>query len=129
MTAFIGLWSHMLSAALYGALAIWQLRHWNGDHRNRPLVTAFAVMSVWSIFLSLQGPHYVLAQFAESARNLAFLSFMYGIMLGAADDEHRRRAVKSVYAAVAGVIGLQIVISGVMPEFAASPLVFEALNS
>jgi putative PEP-CTERM system histidine kinase len=129
MVVLIGLWSHLLAAALYGALAVWQLRHWNGDHRNRPLVTAFAVLSVWCIFLSMEGPHYVLAHFAESARNLAFLSFMYGIMQGAADDGHRRRAVKAVYAAVAGVVGLQIVISGVMPEFAHLPQVLAALAS
>ncbi|HEY0013584.1 MAG TPA: XrtA/PEP-CTERM system histidine kinase PrsK [Allosphingosinicella sp.] len=129
MIGLIGLWSHLLAAALYGALAVWQLRHWNGDHRNRPLVTAFAVLSVWCIFLSMEGPHYVLAQFAESARNLALLSFMYGIMQGAADDAHRQRAVKAVYAAVAGVVGLQIVISGVMPEFAQLPKVLAALAS
>jgi putative PEP-CTERM system histidine kinase len=129
MVVLIGLWSHLLAAALYGALAVWQLRHWNGDHRNRPLVTAFAVLSVWCIFLSMEGPHHLLAQFAESARNLAFLSFMYGIMQGAADDGHRRRAVKAVYAAVAGVVGLQIVISGVMPEVAHLPPVLAALGS
>ncbi|HEX8191452.1 MAG TPA: XrtA/PEP-CTERM system histidine kinase PrsK [Allosphingosinicella sp.] len=129
MAGFIGLWSHLLAAALYGALAVWQLRHWNGDHRNRPLVTAFAVLSVWCIFLSMEGPHDLLAQFAESARNLAFLSFMYGIMQGAEEDGHRQTAVKAVYAAVAGVVGLQIVISGVMPEFAHLPKVLAALAS
>jgi putative PEP-CTERM system histidine kinase len=129
MAGFIGLWSHLLAAALYGALAVWQLRHWNGDHRNRPLVTAFAVLSVWCIFLSMEGPHYVLAQFAESARNLAFLSFMYGIMQGAEEEGHRQKAVKAVYAAVAGVVGLQIVISGVMPEFSQMPQVLAALAS
>ena len=129
MVVLIGLWSHLLAAALYGALAVWQLRHWNGDHRNRPLVTAFAVLSVWCIFLSMEGPHYVLAQFAESGRNLAFLSFMYGIMQGAADAGHRGKAVKAVYAAVAGVVGLQVVISGVMPEVAHLPQVLAALGS
>ena len=126
MAGFIGLWSHALAAALYGALAIWQLRHWNGDPRNRPLVTSFAVVSVWSIFVAIEGPHYVLASFAESGRNLAFLAFMYGIMHGAAED-YRQRAVKAVYAAVAGVVGLQIVISGVSAEFAHAPQVLAAL--
>ncbi len=128
MTAFIGLWTHLLAAALYGALAIWQLRHWNGDHRNRPLVTAFAVISVWSIFVSMRGPHDLLASLAESGRNLSFLAFMYGIMHGAADDR-RQRALKAVYAAVAGVVGLQIVLAGVMAEFAHAPPVLAALVS
>ena len=129
MLGLIGLWSHLLAAALYGALAIWQLRHWNGDPRNRPLVTAFAAISVWSIFLSMEGPYHVLAQFAESARNLAFLSFMYGIVQGAAEEGHRQKAVKAVYAAVAGVVGLQIVIAGVMSEFAHTPPIVAALAS
>jgi len=126
MTGFIGLWSHALAAALYCGLTIWQLRHWNGDPRNRPLVTAFAVVSVWSIFVAIEGPSYVLASFAESGRNLAFLAFMYGIMHGAAEDG-RQRAVKAVYAAVAGVVGLQIVIAGVSAEFANSPQILAAL--
>ncbi|HEX8654012.1 MAG TPA: XrtA/PEP-CTERM system histidine kinase PrsK [Allosphingosinicella sp.] len=128
MAGFLQLWSHALAAALYGALAIWQLRHWNGDPRNRPLVTAFAVVSVWSIFVAIEGPHYVLASFSESGRNLAFLAFMYGIMQGA-DDDRRQRAVKSVYAAVAGVVGLQIVIAGVSAEFAEVPPVLAALTA
>ena len=128
MAGFIGLWSHLLAAALYGALAIWQLRHWNGDHRNRPLVTAFAVISVWSIFLSIRGPDYTLAQFAEAGRNLSLLAFMYGILHGAEDDR-QQRGLKAVFAAVAGVIGLQIVISGVMGEFAGSPRALAALAS
>jgi putative PEP-CTERM system histidine kinase len=128
MAAFLQLWSHALAAALYGALAIWQLRHWNGDPRNRPLVTAFAVVAVWSIFVAIEGPHYLLASFAESGRNLAFLAFMYGIMQGASED-HRQRAVKAVYAAVAGVVGLQIVIAGVMAEFVHAPQILAALTA
>ena len=39
MTGFVALWSHLLAAALYGALAVYQLRRWNGDARNRPLIS------------------------------------------------------------------------------------------
>ena len=128
MTAFIALWSHLLAAALYGALAVYQLRRWNGDARNRPLVTAFAAMSVWTIFLALLGPYAFLTQLAESGRNLAFLAFMYGLLAGA-DEAHGQRAIKGLFAAVAGVIGLQIVVGGVMPEFAQAPIVFWTLAS
>jgi putative PEP-CTERM system histidine kinase len=128
MTDFVALWSHLLAAALYGALAVYQLRHWNGDARHRPLITAFAAMSVWTIFLALLGPYTYLAQLAESGRNLAFLAFMYGLMAGAGEGGGRR-AVKAVFGAVAAVIGLQIVVGGVMPEFARAPLVFQALAS
>ncbi len=126
MTAFIILWGHVVAAALYGALAVFQLRRWNGDPRNRPLLAAFAAMSVWTIFLALVGPYNLMAQLAESGRNLAFLAFMYGLMASAGGDAGRR-ALKGVFAAVAAVIGLQIVIGGVMPQFDHAPLVLEAL--
>jgi putative PEP-CTERM system histidine kinase len=126
MIALIGLWSHLLAAVLYGALAVWQLRHWNGDHRNRPLVAAFAVMSLWAIFVSMLGPRHLMSGLAESARNFAFLAFMYGILRSAAEDD-RQRAVKMVYCTVAGVIGFQIVIAGVLPRFEDRLPVYEAL--
>jgi putative PEP-CTERM system histidine kinase len=128
MTAFVILWGHMVAAALYGALAVFQLRRWNGDPRNRPLLAAFAAMSVWTIFLALVGPYNLMAQLAESGRNLAFLAFMYGLMASAGGDQGKK-ALKGVFAAVAAVIGLQIVIGGVMPQFEHAPLVLQALAS
>jgi putative PEP-CTERM system histidine kinase len=130
MTGFIALWGHLLAAALYGALAVFQLRRWHGDAQGRPLITAFAAMSVWTIFLALLGPYTYLAQLAESGRNLSFLAFMYGLTVGAgAGESGSQRAVRAVFAAVAAVIGLQIVVGGVMPEFARAPVVLAALAS
>ncbi|MDQ4087421.1 MAG: PEP-CTERM system histidine kinase PrsK [Pseudomonadota bacterium] len=128
MLGLIALWSHLLAAALYGALAVFQLRHWNGDHLNRPLISAFAVVSVWSIFLAMLDGYHVLPQLAESARNLAFLAFMYGLMQSGGAGAGQG-AVKAVYAAVAAVIGLQIVVGGVVAEYRALPLLFETLVS
>ncbi|HEV2747757.1 MAG TPA: XrtA/PEP-CTERM system histidine kinase PrsK [Allosphingosinicella sp.] len=128
MIGLIGLWSHALAALLFGALAIWQLRHWNGDHRNRPLVAAFAVTAIWAIFIALLGPRHWLSGFAEIARNFAFLAFMYGILRSAAEDE-RQRAVKLVYFTVAAVIGLQIVVTGVLPRFEGAFPVYQALTT
>jgi putative PEP-CTERM system histidine kinase len=129
MTAFLILWSHVVAAALYGALAVFQLRRWNGDPRNRPLLAAFAAMSVWTIFLALVGQYNLMAQLAESGRNLAFLAFMYGLMTSPGDDRGSQRALKGVFAAVAAVIGLQIVVGGVMPQFEHAPVVLRALAS
>jgi putative PEP-CTERM system histidine kinase len=126
MLDLISLWSHLLAGALYGALAVFQLRHWNGDPLNRPLVSAFAVMSVWSIFHAMLPAYSVAPQLAEAARNFAFLAFMYGIFQSAGES-CSQRAVKAVYASVAAVVGLQIVIGGIIGEYRANPLVFEAL--
>jgi len=128
MLGLIGMWSHLLAAFLYGALAIFQLRHWKGDSLNRPLISAFAVVSVWTIFLALLDRHEMVTAFAESARNFAFLAFLYGMTQGG-DGGGTQRAVKLVYAAVAAVVGLQIVVGGVIPEFRAVPVVFATLVS
>jgi putative PEP-CTERM system histidine kinase len=126
MLGLIGLWSHALAAVLYGALAVWQLRHWNGDQRNRPLVAAFAVMAVWAIFIAILGPHHLLSGLSESARNFSFLAFMYGIVRSAAQTS-RQRSIKLVYTTVAAVIGLQIVVAGVLPGFENNAPAYDAL--
>jgi putative PEP-CTERM system histidine kinase len=126
MTGFIGLWSHALAALLFGALAVWQLRHWNSDPRNRPLVAAFAVTAGWAIFVAMLGPGHLLSGLAECARNFAFIAFMYGIVRSAAEDD-RQRALKVVYCTVAAVIGLQIAIAGVLPRFGGNSVITEAL--
>jgi putative PEP-CTERM system histidine kinase len=126
MLGLVGMWSHWLAACLYGVLAVWQLRHWNGDARNRPLVAAFAVMACWSMFVASFGPYHLLSGLSESARNFAYLSFMYGIVRSAGDVQ-RQRAVRLVYTSVAGVIGLQIVVAGVIPRFEDNAVVLSAL--
>ena len=67
-------------------------------------------------------------RFAESARNLALLAFMHGLLKEAGEDD-RQRAVKAVYAAVAGAIGVQIAVGGVTAQFRHLPLAFDALHS
>jgi putative PEP-CTERM system histidine kinase len=128
MIGLIGLWSHALAALLFGALAVWQSRHWTIASRSRTLAAAFAVTAAWCAFAALLGPHDFLAGLAESARNFAFLAFMYGIVRTAEEDQ-RQRAVKLVYVVVAGTIGLQLTIAGVTPRFADTPIVHDALVS
>jgi putative PEP-CTERM system histidine kinase len=127
VTAVIGLWAHALAALLYGALAVWQLRRWNTDARNRPLFVAFAVTSLWAIFEALLGPASLAAGVAEAGRNFAFLAFMFAIFEGA--DGERQPAVKLVYTVLASVIGLQLTLAGVIPGFAHAPIIHAALTA
>ena len=123
--ALVAFWGNLLAALLYGVMAVFQLRHWHGDPLNRPLVGAFAVMSVWAIFLAMLPGYAMLPQLAEAARNIAFLAFMYGIMQSA--EGGGQPALKAVYGSVAAVVGLQIVIGGVIGEYRDVPFMFEAL--
>jgi putative PEP-CTERM system histidine kinase len=128
MIVLLGFWTHALAALLYGALALWQLRRWKEDGGNRRLVAAFAVTSAWAIFVAFQGPHSLGAGIAEAARNFAFLGFMYALVSRAA-DERGQNGVRPVYAAVAAVIGLQLTLAGVTPQFADKAALHGALVS
>jgi putative PEP-CTERM system histidine kinase len=128
MIVLLGFWTHALAALLYGALALWQLRRWNEDRGNRRLVAAFAVTSAWAIFIALQGPYSLGAGIAEAARNFAFLGFMYAIVSRAA-EERGQQGVRLVYTVVAAVIGLQLTLAGVAPQFTAKPMLHDALVS
>ncbi|HEX8480761.1 MAG TPA: XrtA/PEP-CTERM system histidine kinase PrsK [Allosphingosinicella sp.] len=128
MIVLLGFWAHSLAALLYGALALWQLRRWNEDRGQRRLVAAFGIVSAWAIFVALQGPYGLGAGIAEAARNFAFLGFMYAIVSRAA-QERGQQGVKLVYTVVAAVIGLQLTIAGVLPQFGGNPVLREALAS
>lgn len=110
MIDIIGQGSHAFAALLFGALAVWQLRRWNLDFPNQPLVAAFAAMAMWAIFQAIFGHGDLGSCLAESARNLAFLTFMYGILHNGA-EERPKTGVKIVYGAVAAVVAVQIIIA------------------
>jgi putative PEP-CTERM system histidine kinase len=122
----VSLWGHALAALLFGALAVWQLRHWHRDIQSRWLGAAFAVTSAWALSVALFGAHSMAAALTESGRNFAFLGFMYAIVRTSAPQE-RHQAVRAVYAVVAAVIGCQATITAVIPEFLNVPLAYEAL--
>ncbi|HET7605887.1 MAG TPA: XrtA/PEP-CTERM system histidine kinase PrsK [Sphingomicrobium sp.] len=105
MDALIGFWSHGLAAALFAALTLWRL----GDAARRPaqrlLLGAFAVTACWA-WLSAVAPGEAIVGYAESARNLLWISLLYSLSAASGEREH---GLKLVYGAVAGVIGLQLI--------------------
>jgi putative PEP-CTERM system histidine kinase len=128
MIGLIGFWSHALAAVLYGAVALWRLRRWNQDPSDRRLTAALAMTSAWAIFTAFLGPYSTESAIAASGRNIAFLAFMYSLSRKAGDDD-RQPAIKIVYVVVAAVIGLQLTVGGVAPEFRHAALLYHALQS
>ena len=128
MLAALSLWSHLVAAFLYGALAVGRMHRWRSDPLHRLLAIVFSVVAAWAIFLALLDAQDILTRLSESARNLAFLTLMYAVMQtdGAPASQ---RAVKAVYGAVAAVVGLQIVVGGIVGEYRDIPIVFDALVS
>jgi len=105
MDTLIAFWSHALAAALFAALTVWRLGDAARQPAQRLLAGAFAMTACWA-WLSAVTPADPIVGYAESARNLMWISLLYS--LSAASDE-REHGLKLVYGAVAGVIGLQLI--------------------
>src|SRR3982750_1493432 len=105
MDALIAFWSHGLAAPLFVALMIWRLGEASRQPGQRLLVGAFAMTACWA-WLSAVTPGEPLVGYAESARNLVWISLLYSLS-GAGED--RQHGVRLVYGAVAAAIGMQLV--------------------
>src|SRR5881392_1831075 len=105
MDALITFWSHALAAACFAALAIWRLGEAARQPAQRLLAAAFALTACWA-WLAAVAPESQVLGFAESARNLVWISLLYNL---SAASEERDHGLKLVYAAVAAVIGLQVI--------------------
>jgi putative PEP-CTERM system histidine kinase len=113
--ALIGFWTHALAAACFAALTIWRLGDAARQPAQRLLAGAFALTTCWA-WLAAVAPGDPLVGFAESARNLLWISLLYGLSTAGEEREH---GLKLVYAAVAAVIGLQL-IGGALQLFSPS---------
>ena len=105
MDALISFWSHALAAACFAALMIWRLGEAARQPAQRLLAGAFAITACWA-WLAAVAPDSSTLGFAESARNLVWISLLYRL---SAASEEREHGLKLVYGAVAGVIGLQLI--------------------
>jgi putative PEP-CTERM system histidine kinase len=107
MQALILFWTHALAAALFASLTLWELRRGIGESEQRMLLAAFALTGCWAWITAL-APITMLAAYAETARNLVWVGVLY--RLAGIDGSEEQRGVRPVYAAVAGVIGLQLLV-------------------
>ena len=106
MDGLIAFWSHALAAACFAALMLWRAGEAARQPAQRLLAGAFALTACWAWLGAVAAGEPVLA-FAESARNLLWVSLLYS--LSAASAEDRQHGLRLVYAAVAAVIGLQLI--------------------
>ena len=115
MSGLIAFWSHGLAAALYAALVLWELRRGiRIGGGQRMLLAALALTACWA-WLTAVEPTSMLAAYAETARNLVWVGVLYSLGRHG-DSGERQHGVQLVYAAVAGVLGLQLVVDA-LPLF------------
>jgi putative PEP-CTERM system histidine kinase len=103
MHGLIVFWSHALAAGAFLALVIWRLSAANPGQRL--LVASFAMTGCWAWIAGLY-LETALAAYAETARNLLWVSLLYAL---SASGGARQHGVRLVYAAVAAVLGLQFI--------------------
>ena len=121
MDALIAFWSHALAAGCFAALMLWRLGEAARQPEQRLLAGAFALTACWA-WLAAVAPAAPVLGFAESARNLLWVSLLYS--LSSANTEEREHGLKLVYGAVAGVIGLQL-IGAALQLFSPAPAIAE----
>jgi putative PEP-CTERM system histidine kinase len=126
MIAFVTPWSHGLAALLFAALAVWQVQRPRGGMQRRSLALAFAATALWAVVVAVEGPEAVFARFAEGGRNLTWLAFMLSLLVRGQGDE-RRPTIVALYVVLAVVIVGQSVVEILIPGFAGSPRVLDAV--
>ena len=107
MTALIAFWTHALAATLFASLTLWELRRGVSESEQRMLLAAFALTAIWA-WVTAVAPTTMLAAYSETARNLCWVGVLY--RLAGIDSGEEQLGVRPVYAAVAAVLGLQLIV-------------------
>ncbi|AOH83930.1 histidine kinase [Sphingomonas panacis] len=103
MIAGVILWGHALAALLFAGVALSLLREPASGLPRLTLMTALSVTALWALAVAGIGGGELVTRLAESARNLAWLAFMFALVRRDPSDA-RRRAVSLIYGAVVLVI-------------------------
>jgi putative PEP-CTERM system histidine kinase len=103
--ALISFWSYALAASMFVALLVWRIGAGARLTGQRLLLAAFALTACWA-WLSALDTNQALASYAETVRNLVWVSLLYSL---SARGDDRQHGLKLVYGAVAAVLGLQLV--------------------
>ena len=105
--ASIGFWGHGAVGFIYAVLAIWLYQHYGSGNRQRSmLIIALAATAAWGITIFMVGPVGIAATTAETARNLAWLGFLFALQRSVEGIE-QPRTTTITYGALLLVLVLQ----------------------
>ena len=111
LVAYLG---HVLAALLFGILTAGIVRAAQREHQRWALAGACAATALWGIASAAVAPAAVVADYAETLRNIAWLGFMYALLRGG-EGERRMWALRAVYAALLLVAAVQLGIGIAVP--------------
>jgi putative PEP-CTERM system histidine kinase len=93
----LSFWGHAAVGFAYAALAIWLFHKYGMSNRQQMiLISAMGLTSIWGIAAMVSGPLSVAALCAESARNLAWLGFMF-FLLRSGEGREQPRTINMIY--------------------------------
>jgi putative PEP-CTERM system histidine kinase len=103
MPVTVILWSHALAALLFAGVALTRLRDAGTALPRLTFVVALGITALWALAVAGIGPADLVTRVAESARNLAWLTFMFALVRRDRDAPEAR-AVAIIYGVVALVV-------------------------
>ncbi|MEP7348925.1 MAG: XrtA/PEP-CTERM system histidine kinase PrsK [Sphingorhabdus sp.] len=107
---FLSFWGHAAVAFGYATLAIWIVHQYGWANRQQiVLITAMALTALWGLAATISGPASLLALMGESARNLAWLGFMF-FLLRSGEGKRQPRTVSVIYLVLLMVLLCQPVV-------------------
>ena len=94
---FVSFWGHGAVAFAYAAVAIWVFHRYGWANRQQfVLIVAMALTAAWGLAVTLAGAASLSASIGESARNLAWLGFMF-FLLRNGEGKDQPRTVNMIY--------------------------------
>lgn len=111
----LGFWGFILAAALNGMLAVWLLhRRENATRANFVLIAALALTSFWGLAGAVEGAASPITLFAESARNMGWLAFMFALVRSGGSGQ-QPAAIPLLYGLLALLLVAQMALDPLPP--------------
>ncbi len=121
LLSVLSFWGYASVGFVFAALAIWIVHRYGWFNRQQTiLIAALGSTSIWGIISTINGVGSVGAFLAESARNLAWLGFMF-FLLRSGDGQKQPRTINMIYAILSILLLVQFVFDGATPFIIANP--------
>lgn len=121
---FLSFWGHGAVAFGYAATAIWLIHQYRSANRQQfVLIVAMALTAAWGLATTIAGAVGLSALIGESARNLAWLGFMF-FLLRSGEGKQQPRTINMIY----GVLSLVLLCQPFIDAFNFSTLDDPAVN-
>jgi len=120
----IGFWSYALAACAFASVTLWRLRA-RLDRSDQILLGACFTTAVWAMIAGVCGSDAPLAMVFGNLRSLVWVMLLYEMSAGV--RSHSVGGLRLVFGAVALVVGLSLILSGLALGVALHPAEFEQM--